>query len=184
MILGYARVSTADQDLAGQLESLKAAGAERVFQEKISGARSDRPMLAECLANLQRGDTLLVTRLDRLARSTLDLLGILKRVDEIGATFKSLADPWANTDSALGKLVITLLGSIAEFERSLILARTSAGRERARAAGRRIGGPQPKLSAAQRDAARERLAAGERASVVGRELGVSTDTIRRLRKLA
>src|SRR5262249_11848859 len=127
MIVGYARVSTQDQDLRSQLEALKTAGVERVWREKISGAKTDRPELAKLMRSLNHGDVLLVTRLDRLARSTRDLLNVLDSVTEAGAAFKSLADAWADTTTPHGKLMITILGGLAEFERSLILARTGEG---------------------------------------------------------
>src|SRR5215510_6421150 len=133
MIIGYARVSTDGQSLEAQQAALKAAGAERIFSEKVSGAVTDRKALAKALAALQTGDILLVTRLDRLARSTRDLLNTLAQIGDRGAAFRSLADSWADTTTAHGKLMITVLGGLAEFERSLILARTSDGRARAKA---------------------------------------------------
>ncbi|MFN7611091.1 MAG: recombinase family protein, partial [bacterium] len=135
MIYGYARVSTDGQTLEAQLEALKAAGAEKVFQEKASGAKRDREKLAALLASLNAGDTVLVTRLDRLARSTLDLLNTLDTIAHAGAGFRSLADTWADTGSAHGRLMLTVLGGLAEFERELIHARTSEGRARAKARG-------------------------------------------------
>lgn len=182
-VLGYARVSTADQDLAAQFESLTAAGADRIFQEKISGARSDRPELAELLKAMQKGDTLLVTRLDRLARSTLDLLGILKRIGDLGATFKSLADTWADTSTPHGRLMLTVLGGLAEFERELIKARTGEGRRRAQAAGIKFG-RKYKLTQDQVATAQRRLQAGEPSRLIAREYRVSRWTIERLRVAA
>lgn len=180
-ILGYARVSTQDQDLAAQMESLREAGAARIFNEKISGVKRDRPALADLMKNLQAGDTLLVTRLDRLARSTYDLLSILNQVTEKGATFKSMADGWADTATPFGKLAITILGSIAEFERSLILARTSQGRARAKAAGRSIGGPKRRMSDSQIAVARQRMSAGQHPADIAQDYGVSANTIKRLK---
>ena len=133
MIIGYARVSTDGQSLDAQHSALQSAGAARVFAEKISGAKTDRAALARCLAALGGGDTLLVTKLDRLARSTRDLLNTLDAIGKAGASFRSLADAWADTTSAHGKLMITVLGGLAEFERHLILARTDEGRKRAQA---------------------------------------------------
>src|SRR5262250_993751 len=130
---GYARVSTSGQDLAAQEAELMAAGAAKVFKEKVSGAKSDRAELAKVIRRLHPGDVLLVTRLDRLARSTRDLLNILDSIGKAGASFKSLADPWADTSTPHGKLMVTVLAGLAEFERSLILARTSDGRIRAMA---------------------------------------------------
>ena len=134
-IYGYARVSTKDQTLASQDAQLREAGCAKVYSEKISGVRSDRPELAKVLKRLEPGDLLMVTRLDRLARSTRDLLNVLDEVAKAGAGFKSLADAWADTTTPHGKLMLTVLGGLAEFERSLILARTSDGRTRAKARG-------------------------------------------------
>src|SRR5215467_6174568 len=132
---GYARVSTDGQSLASQDAELRAAGCVKVYAEKISGARSNRPELAKVLKRLDPGDVLIVTRLDRLARSTRDLLNILDDVAKRGAGFKSLHDAWADTTSAHGRLMVTILAGRGEFERELILARTSDGRARAKARG-------------------------------------------------
>src|SRR6516165_6530097 len=137
--IGYARVSTDGQTLQAQTEALHGAGCARIFAEKISGAYSDRPQLAKAIAALTPGDTLIVTKLDRLARSTRDLLNTLAAVGEAGATFKSLADSWADTTTPHGRLMLTVLGGLAEFERHLILARTSEGRQRAQQRGVRFG---------------------------------------------
>src|ERR1700738_4236162 len=129
----YARVSTDGQTLDAQHAALAAAGAEKVFAEKISGAVTDRKALAKAIAALGPGDVLLVTRLDRLARSTRDLLNVLDAVGKAGAGFKSLADPMIATTSPHGKLILAVLAALAEFERSMILTRTSEGRKRAQA---------------------------------------------------
>src|SRR5262249_55369695 len=159
-ILGYARVSTRDQDLTGQLEALKAAGAERIYREKISGARADRPQLAKLMAKLKAGDVVVVTKLDRLGRSTRELLDLIDRISKAGAAFKSLGDPLWDTSSPQGRLLSTLLAGIAEFERELIKERTGAGRDRAKARGVRFG-RKPKLTSFQRAEALKRRAAGE-----------------------
>src|SRR5271169_1157287 len=135
MIVGYARLSTDGQSLDQQQASLAAAGAEKTFSEKISGAITDRKALARAISALGAGDVLLVTRLDRLARSTRDLLNVLDAVGKAGAGFKSLADTWADTTTAHGRLMVTVLGGLAEFERELIRARTGEGRIRAKARG-------------------------------------------------
>ena len=135
MIIGYARVSTDGQTLDAQQSALAAAGAERVFAEKVSGAVTDRKALARAIAALGAGDVLLVTRLDRLARSTRDLLNVLDAVAKAGAGFRSLADAWADTTTPHGRLMLTVLGGLAEFERELIRARTSEGRVRRKPAG-------------------------------------------------
>ena len=161
MIVGYARVSTREQDLSGQVTELTAAGCVKVYSEKASGARSvDRTELAKVMKRLQPGDVLMVTRLDRLARSTRDLLNVLDTVKQAGAGFRSLKDAWADTTTAHGQLMLTVLGGLAEFERSLIVARTREGRERAKARGVRFGRPST-LSAFQRQEAVRRHAAGE-----------------------
>jgi DNA invertase Pin-like site-specific DNA recombinase len=178
-IYGYARVSTDGQSLASQDAQLKAANCAKVYAEKISGARSDRPELAKLLKRLSAGDVLIVTRLDRLARSTRDLLNILDTVAKGGAGFKSLSDPWADTTTPHGRLMLTILGGLAEFERSLILARTSDGRDRAKARGVQFGRP-AKLTAHQQQEALERLAQGEAQADVARSFNVSQATISRL----
>jgi DNA invertase Pin-like site-specific DNA recombinase len=178
-IIGYCRVSTDGQSLDDQIAALKAAGATRMFAEKQSGARSNRPQLRKAIATLGEGDTLVVTRLDRLARSTRDLLNVLHEVGEAGAAFKSLADTWADTTTPHGRLMLTILGGLAEFERSLIKARTDVGIKRAREAGIRFGRP-PKLTRVQQDHALKLLADGEPQSAVARVLGVDQSTISRL----
>jgi DNA invertase Pin-like site-specific DNA recombinase len=140
-VYGYARVSTDGQTLASQDAQLHAAGCAKVYSEKVSGAKTDRPALAKLLRRLEPGDVLVVTRLDRLARSTRDLLNILDTVAKAGAGFKSLSDAWADTTTAHGRLMLTILGGLAEFERELILARTGDGRARAKARGVRFGRP-------------------------------------------
>ena len=134
-VIGYARVSTDGRTLDSQQSALHPAGADRVFAEKISGAVTDRKALAKAIAALNAGDVLLVTRLDRLARSTRDLLNVLATISERGAGFRSLADPMLDTTSPHGKLILAVLGALAEFERSMILARTADGRARAMARG-------------------------------------------------
>ena len=133
MIVAYARVSTDGQTLDAQQTALREAGATRLFAEKQSGAKTDRAALARCIASLEAGDTLLVTKLDRLARSTRDLLNTLAAIGEAGASFRSLGDDWADTTTPHGRLMLTVLGGLAEFERHLIFSRTDEGRVRAKA---------------------------------------------------
>jgi DNA invertase Pin-like site-specific DNA recombinase len=178
-IVGYCRVSTADQTLDAQIIELGRAGATRVFSEKMSGASSDRPQLRKAIAALGEGDTLLVCRLDRLARSSRDLLNTLHEVGQRGAAFRSLADVWANTSTPHGKLMVTILGGLAEFERSLIKARTDVGICRAREAGIKFGRPS-KLTKHQQQQAIKMLDDGEPQSVVARLLNVDQSTISRL----
>jgi DNA invertase Pin-like site-specific DNA recombinase len=179
MIIGYARVSTDGQSLEAQQAALTAAGCERVFAEKISGAVTERKALARAIAALAEGDTLIVTKLDRLARSTKDLLNTLDAIGKAGATFKSLSDPWCDTTTAHGKLMVTVLGGLAEFERHLILARTTEGRKRAQARGVRFG-RKLKLTAHQRQEAIARREAGEALVEIARSYNVSHSTISRL----
>src|SRR5258708_30819146 len=182
-VFGYARVSTDGQTLASQDATLSAAGCAKVYSEKIRGARSDRPQLAKLLKMLRDGDTVVVTRLDRLARSTRDLLNILDAIAKAGATFKSLADAWADTATPHGRLMLTILGGLAEFESELIRARTGEGRERAKARGVHMGRP-AKLTAFQRQEALKRREAGETLMDIARTYGVSHVTIMRIGRAA
>ena len=179
MIVGYARVSTDGQTLLAQQTSLSEAGGAKVFSEKVSGAKTDRAQLAKAIAALGTGDTLIVTKLDRLARSTRDLLNTLAAIGERGATFKSLGDQWADTTTPHGRLMLTVLGGLAEFERHLILARTSEGRSRAKARGVRFG-RKLKLTPHQRQEALERRSRGEALVEIARSYAVSHSTISRL----
>jgi DNA invertase Pin-like site-specific DNA recombinase len=179
MIIGYARVSTDGQTLDAQQASLKANGAGRIFSEKVSGAVTDRKALAHAMKALGSGDVLLVTRLDRLARSTRDLLNILDTISKAGAKFRSLADAWADTTTPHGELMVTILAGLATFERHLIRARTDEGRKRAQARGVRFGRPL-KLTRYQIEEALARKQAGEPLTDIGRSYGVSHSTISRL----
>jgi DNA invertase Pin-like site-specific DNA recombinase len=181
-LVGYARVSTRDQDYNGQIAELEAAGCTRIYREKESGARTDRRELAKAIAKLESGDVLVVSRLDRLARSTRDLLNVLAEITARGAGFKSLHDTWADTTTPHGRLMLTVLGGLAEFERELIRARTGAGRERAKARGVKFGRPS-KLDEFQRREALARLAAGESQADVARSYRVNPATISRLAAL-
>ena len=178
-IYGYARVSTNGQSLEAQLAELQAAGCKKVYQEKITGKHRDRPQLKRALEALGDGDVLIITRLDRLARSSRDLLNVIKQVTDTGATFKSLKDHWADTTTAHGRLMLTVLGGLAEFERELIRARTGEGRERAKARGVLLG-RKPKLTSHQRREAIARREAGEILTDIARSYNVSHSTISRL----
>jgi DNA invertase Pin-like site-specific DNA recombinase len=177
---GYARVSTDGQTLDAQVAELSAAGAAEVYREKVSGALSSRVQLNRAIAASGEGDVLLVTRLDRLARSTRDLLNTLAVIAEKGAGFRSLRDTWADTTTPHGRLMLTLLAGLAEFERELIRARTGEGRERAKARGVRLG-RNPKLTPHQRIEALKRRDGGETLVEIARTFGVSHSTISRLR---
>ena len=148
MLVGYARVSTDDQDLTLQRTALKQAGCKRIYEEKVSGATRDRPALTRMLDQLREGDVVVVARLDRLARSTRDLLEIAEILKEGGTGLRSLGEPWADTTSPAGKMVLTVFAGMAEFERALIHQRTSSGRVAARTRGVRFGRP-PKLTPEQ-----------------------------------
>jgi len=177
--IGYVRVSTQDQDLTGQLEALTAAGATTIFREKISGARADRPQMAKLMASLKEGDVILVTKLDRLGRSTRELLDLIERIGKASAAFRSLGDPLFDTTSSQGRLLSTLLAAIAEFERDLIRERTGDGRKRAMAKGVKFG-RKPKLSDYQRQEAIKRRAGGETLAEIAKSYAVDVSMISRL----
>jgi DNA invertase Pin-like site-specific DNA recombinase len=182
MIYGYARVSTDGQSVAAQVEALTVAGAAQVFREVASGAKSDRAQLHRLLNLLNDGDLLLVTRLDRLARSTRDLLNVLAAIASRNAAFRSIGDSWADTTTPHGRLMLTVLGGLAEFERDLIRARTGEGRARAKARGVKLG-PPFKLTSHQRREALGRREAGEPLTDIARSYNVSHSTISRLRPM-
>lgn len=178
MLLGYARVSTDDQDLTQQRTTLQAAGCLRIYEEKVSGAKRDRPQLAQLIDQLRAGDVVTVTRLDRLARSTRDLLDLAERLQGAGAGLRSLAEPWADTTSPAGRMVLTVFAGIAEFERTLITERTSTGRVAARARGVRFGRP-PKLTADQIALAQRLVDEGRSPREAARLLTVHVSTLYR-----
>jgi DNA invertase Pin-like site-specific DNA recombinase len=183
MLLGYARVSTDAQGLEAQREALKAAGCERLYSEKRSGADSDRKALARLLKEAETHDIVVVTRLDRLARSTRDLLNTLDGLSKAGVGFKSLRETAIDTTSPSGRLTISILASIAEFERELIASRMAEGRNRARAKGVKFG-PKFKLSRYQRQEALARLTKGESQADVAKTYNVDRATISRLQRRA
>jgi DNA invertase Pin-like site-specific DNA recombinase len=153
MKIGYARVSTLEQNLDLQLRALEKAGSKKIFREKVSGASRERPQFQRLLDQIRPGDTIVVWRLDRLARSTRDLLETTEAIRLASGKFQSLSEPWASdTTTHAGKMIMTIFAGIAEFERDLIRERTGAGREAARKRGVRFGRPR-KLSLDQ-----ERLA--------------------------
>jgi DNA invertase Pin-like site-specific DNA recombinase len=180
MIYGYARVSTDGQSVEAQVAALTVAGAEKVFREVASGAKTDRAQLRRMLDQLDAGDVLMVTRLDRLARSTRDLLNTLAAITGKQAGFRSLGDTWADTTTPHGRLMLTVLGGLAEFERELIRTRTGEGRARAKARGVKLG-RKPKLTLHQKREALERRERGEETHAeIGRSYNVSGWTISRL----
>ena len=177
------RVSTDGQSVIAQVAALRKHGAGKVFREVASGAKTDRAQLRRLLDQLDAGDVLMVTRLDRLARSTRDLLNTLAAIADRTAGFRSLGETWADTTTAHGRLMLTVLGGLAEFERDLIRARTGEDRARAVARGQRMGRP-PKLTAHQRREAIKRRDKGEESlAEIGRSYNVSAATISRLSPL-
>src|SRR5947208_7250561 len=158
---GYARVSTVGQTLDSQLEQLRAAGCDsrNIYREKVTGARADRHELNRMLGKLAPGDVVMVTRIDRLARSTFDLFAIVKRIADAKAQFRSLAEPWADTGTSTGRLMLAVLGGLADVERDLIRTRTADGRTRAQKRGQHIGRP-AKLTPSHPSEARRRRPEG------------------------
>jgi DNA invertase Pin-like site-specific DNA recombinase len=179
MKYGYARVSTDGQSIAAQVTQLTKAGCKIVFRETASGTKTNRAQLRKALDALDAGDVLMMTRLDRLARSTRDLLNTLATITERKAGFRSLGDAWADTTTSHGRLMVTVLGGLAEFERDLIRARTSEGRARAVARGVKLG-PKFKLTPHQRKEAAARKANGEPVREIARTYNVSPATISRM----
>jgi DNA invertase Pin-like site-specific DNA recombinase len=179
MIYGYARVSTDGQSVAAQVRQLTEAGCGKVFREVASGAKTNRKQLGKALDVLDAGDVLMVTRLDRLARSTRDLLNTLATIAEKKAGFRSLGDGWADTTTAHGRLMLTVLGGLAEFERELIRARTGEGRARAIERGVKMG-RKPKMTQHQIMEALRRREDGETHRDIARSYNVSHSTISRL----
>ena len=178
MLIGYARVSTDDQNLALQRAALKDAGCRRIYEEKVSGATRVRPQLARLLDQIRDRDVVVVTRLDRLARSTRDLLEIAEQLRDADAGLRSLGEPWADTTSPAGRMVLTVFAGIGEFERALIQQRTSAGRVAAMQRGVRFGRP-AKLAPDQVALARRLVAEGRSAREVARMFKVHAATLYR-----
>ena len=176
MNIGYARISTTDQSPALQLDALKAAGCEKIFEETASGAKKDRPELARALEYMRKGDTLVVWKLDRLARSLPQLIETAAMIEERGMHFRSLTEE-INTKTAGGKLIFHIMGALAQFERDLIRERTVAGLEAARKQGR-VGGRPPALSAEAIKLAETMLASGNyTVAAVAEHLGVARKTL-------
>src|SRR6516225_2941053 len=180
-LIGYARVSTYGQTLDAQLDQLRKAGcgSRNIYREKVTGARADRRELNRMLGKLGPGDVVTVTRIDRLARSTFDLFGIVKRIVDTKAQFRSLAEPWADTGTSTGRLMLAVLGGIADVERDLIRTRTAEGRSRAKAQGKHMGRP-PSVTPAHKKEAIRRRARGATLEELARSYNVSRATISRL----
>lgn len=179
MKIGYARVSTQEQNLDLQLKALKKVGCQKIFREKVSGASRQRPEFQRMLDQIRTGDTVVVWKLDRLAQSTRDLLNTMDTINEAGGQFQSLSEPWANTMSHAGKMIMTVFAGIAEFERDLIRERTGAGRAAARQRGVRFGRPR-KLNPDQARLACQLLAEGKAVREIARTFNVHEATIYRL----
>jgi DNA invertase Pin-like site-specific DNA recombinase len=184
--IGYARVSTVGQTLDSQLEQLRAAGcnSRSIYREKVTGARVDnRRELNRMLGKLAPGDVVTVTRIDRLARSTFDLFGIVKRIVDAKAQFRSLAEPWADTGTSTRRLMLAVLGGLADVERDLIRTRTAEGRSRAKERGQRMGRP-PSLTPAQQKEATRRRAQGATLQELADSYDRSIATMRRATRAA
>src|SRR3954451_21458164 len=179
-LLGYARVSTYGQTLDAQLEQLRKAGCSNrnIYREKVTGARADRRELNRMLGKLGPGDVVTVTRIDRLARSTFDLFRSVKQIVDAKAQFRSLAEPWADTGTSTGRVMIAVLGGLADVERDLIRTRTAEGRSRAKAQGKHMGRP-PSLTPAQQKEAIRRRAQGATLNELARSYDRSISTMRR-----
>ena len=178
MFLGYARVSSDDRDFAVQRTALRASGCERIYEETASGAKRDRPELARLLEQLRGGDVVVITCLDRLARSTRELLDVAKQIKQAQAGLRSLTEPWADTTSPAGRTLLTVFAGIAEFERALLHQRTSAGRVAAKQRGTRFG-RLPKLGPEQLALARRLVAEGRPVREVARVLQCHRATLYR-----
>ena len=177
MKYGYARVSSKAQDYTAQVEALKAAGCEKIYSEKQSGkSRDGRPEFGKLMKALLPGDTVVVTKLDRLARSSRDLHNILHELDGLSAGFQSLGENWCDTTTDVGRLMLTIMGGIAQFERSLIRGRTDAGIERARKLGKRFGRPE-RLDDGQKRKIADFYANGETIPELAAEYGCGVGTI-------
>src|SRR5271156_5290011 len=184
----YLRVSTDEQDLARQAEieqSTRSSGyyIAGVYREKVTGARADRKELLKMLRQLAAGDMVTVTRIDRLARSTFDLFAIVKQIADAGARFCSLAEPWADTGTSTGRLMLAVLGGLADVERDLIRTRTAEGRSRAKARGKHMGRP-PSLTPAQQKKATRRRAQGATFRELADSYDRSVATMRRATRAA
>ena len=179
MLIGYARVSTDDQDTAAQVAALTAAGCERIFREKASGGRWDRPQLLQLLTHLRPGDVVVVWKLDRLSRSLRDVLTLLAQLEDAGAGFRSVTEA-IDTTTPAGRMLMHMVGAFAEFERAMLRERTRAGVEAARQEGR-VGGRRPTLSPHQQAAIHKMVAEGEKtAAAAARLFKVHPATVSRL----
>lgn len=179
MLIGYARVSTQDQDAAAQIAALEKAGCERIFQEKASGGRWDRPELHRVLGHLRKEDVLVVWKLDRLSRSLKDVLTLMEKINQAGAGFRSLTEA-IDTTSPAGRMMMQIVATFAEFERAMLRERTRKGLEQARSHGR-IGGRRPKLKPHQQDEIIRSVQSGQKtAADAARLFNIHPSTVSRL----
>jgi DNA invertase Pin-like site-specific DNA recombinase len=179
MLIGYARVSTDDQDTTAQRQALDVVGCTRIYEERASGVRSNRPQLQRLLEEIREDDILVVWKLDRLSRSLKDLLHLMEKLEAAGAGFRSITEA-VDTTTPPGRMMMQIVGAFAEFERAMIRERTNAGLVVARAKGR-VGGRPRKLSVLQREEARKMVISGRKsASEAARLFGVHPSTISRL----
>lgn len=177
--VGYARVSTIGQTLELQIKTLQEFGCRKIYREKASGADSERAELRKLIAGLKEGQAVVVTRLDRLARSTFDLFAIVKSITDKKAQFYSLAEPWTDTSTSTGRLMLAVLGGLADVERDLIRTRTSEGRARAIQQGKRMGRP-PRITPEQRQEIAQRRQNGETLHAIAKDYGISDGTVSRI----
>ena len=177
--VGYARVSTVGQSLDEQRDKLTRANCSKIFEEKITGKKRDRPELTRLLEYVRDGDTLIITKLDRLARNTLHLHAIAEELERKGVDFIVLDQPQIDTTSSLGRLLFSVLGAVASFERDLINERTEEGKVRARAKGVKFGAP-PKLSPERLAELRARFAADVSRGILAKEFGITRSSVYRL----
>lgn len=180
-LIGYARVSTIGQPLEAQVATLEKSGCNRIFREKISGSKMNRPQLNRLLSYVHEGDTVLVTRIDRMARSTFDLFAIVSQLATQNVIFQSLSEPWADTKSSTGRLMLAVLGGLADVERDLIRIRTAEGRARAIKQGVKMGRPRS-ISKAQLTQMTQQRARGQTLQCIASHHGVAPSTVMRLLK--
>ncbi len=180
MLIGYARVSTTGQNLDSQRDQLEKAGCEKIFEEKLTGGDCKRPQLTRMLKEISEDDTLIITSLDRLARSTRDLFEITMSLEENGIEFRSLREPWADTTSSMGKFLLTVFAGLSELERSLIRDRTAEGRIAAKKRGVKFG-RKPKLTSHQQEEVARMLKEGMGIRSIARHFNVGVATIDRVK---
>lgn len=177
--IGYARVSTIGQTLDIQVKSLKTFDCVKIYREKASGADADRSELKKLIASLNEGDIVVVTRIDRLARSTFDLFSIVKDITNKKAQFHSIAEPWTDTSTSTGRLMLAVLGGLADVERDLIRTRTSEGRVRAIQQGKQMGRPS-RLTTVQKREIRAKRKSGTTLKSLATTYGLSESAVSRI----